>query len=311
MSKELGFIALYRKFENNFLWTEKRVFSKAEAWIDLLLEVNHKKETDVIINGTVFKCYRGQSLRSLKTWGERWNWDKSKVKRFFKLLKNQSMIEIKDERKTTRLTICNYDHYQDWRHTGDTLATRSRHTGDTLTTPNNNDNNDNNEKNNINEKPKKSFSSDLIEFTDNLLSYFPNEIIEKIKNRNSLYDTIDKLIRLDGETKENILYVVKWARQNDFWKIHFLSLSKLRKKNSDNIPYMEFFKQKIKAEKELQKQRQKTNGYYSGASGAYLTAKERNDQRLNKLGEEIQSEIQQNIINDALGIKEPKEDQPF
>ena len=72
MSSENGYIGLHRKVKNNFLWSEKPVFSKFEAWLDILLTVNHC-DAKVIIGDAVYTCFRGESLRSLSTWGDAWN----------------------------------------------------------------------------------------------------------------------------------------------------------------------------------------------------------------------------------------------
>ena len=144
MSK--GWISLHRQFQDNHLWKQSRVFSKAEAWIDILLNVNHS-ENKVIIKGTLLIVKRGESIMSLETWSKRWKWNKSKVRRFFKLLSEDKMIEVKNERLTTRLTVCKYDSYQGERNADETQMKRKRNADETQMTPNNNDNNVNNENN--------------------------------------------------------------------------------------------------------------------------------------------------------------------
>lgn len=147
MSK--GWISIHRELQNHWLWNEKRVFSKLEAWIDILLTVNHK-EKKITIKNTLFIVKRGESINSLDTWAKRWNWNKSKVRRFLNMLKSDSMIELKSESKTTRLTVCKYDSYQDIRNDNETIMKHKRNDNETIMTPNNNVNNINKENNNIN-----------------------------------------------------------------------------------------------------------------------------------------------------------------
>jgi len=139
-----GWISLHRKLQDNWMWKEKREFSKAEAWIDILLFVNHK-EGRVIIKNKVYNVKRGDSVVSVKTWSLRWNWTRGRAKRFLDLLQEQKMIEFKSDNKTTHLTVCNYDSYQikhtPNEHQTDTKQTPNRHQIDT----NNNDNNNNND----------------------------------------------------------------------------------------------------------------------------------------------------------------------
>jgi DNA replication protein DnaD len=140
-----GWISIHRKLIDNHLWTEKRVFSKAEAWIDILLMVNHK-EAKVVIKNTLITVERGQSILSLGSWSKRWNWNKSATRRFLSLLQQDEMIVIKNESITTRLTVCNYDSYQDSRNANETQTKRKRNANETQVTPNNNDNKENNDK---------------------------------------------------------------------------------------------------------------------------------------------------------------------
>lgn len=139
-----GWIKVHRQIQTHWLYTEKREFSPFEAWVDILLNVNHA-DAKVLIQGTLYEVKRGESINSLDTWAKRWNWGKSKVRRFLKTLENDKMIVLKNETKTTRLTVCNYDSYQDERNANETQTKRSRNADETLATPNKNDKNVNNE----------------------------------------------------------------------------------------------------------------------------------------------------------------------
>jgi len=130
-----GWIKLDREITSHWIFKDSWKFRN---WIDLLTLVNHS-EQKVNIKGTVITCNRGETLCSLDTFARRWNCDKSKVRRFFKLLQDDSMIVLKSEHITTRLTICNYDTYQGERNADETQTTRKRHGSDTQTTPNKND----------------------------------------------------------------------------------------------------------------------------------------------------------------------------
>ncbi len=49
------------------------------------------------------------------TWAKKFGWNRSKTRRFLLLLENDSMIELKSDNKTTYLTVCNYETYQNGR----------------------------------------------------------------------------------------------------------------------------------------------------------------------------------------------------
>jgi hypothetical protein len=135
-----GWIKLDREITSHWIFKDEWKFRN---WIDLLTLVNHS-EQKVNIKGAVLTCKRGETLCSLDTLARRWNCDKSKVRRFLKLLESDSMIELKSEHITTRLTICKYDTYQGERNEDETQVKRKRNASETQMTPNKNDKKENN-----------------------------------------------------------------------------------------------------------------------------------------------------------------------
>jgi len=130
-----GWIKIDRDITSHWIFKDEWKFRN---WIDLLTLVNHS-EQKVNIKGTVLTCKRGETLCSLDTLAKRWNCDKSKVRRFLKLLESDSMIELKSEHITTRLTICKYDTYQGERNADETEVKHKRNADETQMTPNKND----------------------------------------------------------------------------------------------------------------------------------------------------------------------------
>ena len=143
-----GWISLHRKFQDNPLWKESRTFSKAEAWIDILMEVRHDEKQDkIMIKNTLITCGRGQSIKSIQTWAERWNWSVSAVRRFMHFLKREGMVTIENLRKTTRLTVCNYSTYQQRRISSESQVNLKRISLESQLNTDNNVNNENNDNN--------------------------------------------------------------------------------------------------------------------------------------------------------------------
>lgn len=129
-----GWIKLHRSIKEHWLYTEKRKFSKFEAWNDILLTVNFSPAKK-IIKGKLINVNRGESILSLDSWASRWKWNKSSVKRFFELLKKDGMIELKNETVTTRLTVCKYDTYQSKENESETQTKRKRNANETHAKP--------------------------------------------------------------------------------------------------------------------------------------------------------------------------------
>jgi len=165
-----GWISIHRKMQEHWLWNEDRVFSKAEAWIDLLLSVNHS-DNKIVIKNKVITVKRGQTAMSLVTLAKRWKWDKSKVRRFLEVLKTDTMIDTHNETVTTLITICKYDSYQLNGNGSETQKKRKRNVSETHSTPNNNDNNDNNDNNNYKGFCLSSVDDEKIELVKMFIDY--------------------------------------------------------------------------------------------------------------------------------------------
>lgn len=112
---EAGWIKLHRKIRDNKLWTKKRRFSMAEAWIDLLLSASHR-DHEVIRDYGVLSVKRGQVLTSQVELSKKWRWHRESTIKFLLFLKADIQIDIQTSRETstgyTLITICNYEKYQ-------------------------------------------------------------------------------------------------------------------------------------------------------------------------------------------------------
>ena len=140
--KNKGWVRLHRQIEDNDFWFLES-FTKAQAWIDLFLNANHKKGI-IQIRGNVIEIERGQIGWSELTMVKRWSWSKNKVRRFLKLLETEQQIKQQKTFITTIITILNYDKYQ----TDDTADDKAeRQQKDSRRYTNKNDKNDKNVKN--------------------------------------------------------------------------------------------------------------------------------------------------------------------
>ena len=104
---KVGWIKLHRQIMDSDFYKEPRKFSKYEAWIDILLRVDHEKNP-----GTV--------LINISELAKAWNWDRRKVKRFLSQLENENMCNLNGTAdgtldgtpNGTALTIVNWAFYQ-------------------------------------------------------------------------------------------------------------------------------------------------------------------------------------------------------
>ncbi|MDU1311517.1 MAG: hypothetical protein E6923_13975 [Clostridium sp.] len=105
-----GWSRIYRSIQEHWLWTCEP-FSRGQAWIDLLLMVNHKS-AKVMVNGNLIIVERGQRITSIRKLSDRWKWSTKKVTHFLEQLVKDNMIEYITDNSKTVITIINYDKYQ-------------------------------------------------------------------------------------------------------------------------------------------------------------------------------------------------------
>ena len=126
-----GWIKLHRQLNDHWIW-QKPEFLK--WWLDILMQANIEPKK-VLIKGQVIEVSRGEVVYSYETWANRWKINKSKVLRFLKMLEKDSMIVLKSETVTTRITICKYDTYQGERNDSETQVKRNWNASETQVKP--------------------------------------------------------------------------------------------------------------------------------------------------------------------------------
>jgi hypothetical protein len=202
--KMQGWIKLHRKVKGHWLFTEKRTFTKFEAWIDLLLEVNHK-DNKFMLGNELVEVKRGQTITSIRQLCDRWNWSNSKVIKFLKMLESDEMLSVKSDTKKTVITIGNYDIYQ-LQDTEETTVKRHGH--DSEATQKHTNKNDKNVKND-----KKNKYADYVSMTPEEYEKLLTEFGEQ-----GTAERIEKLNLYKGSTgkkyKSDYLTILNWERKN-------------------------------------------------------------------------------------------------
>jgi len=110
MAERPGYISIYRKIQDNWLWSDKP-FNKALAWIDILLSAQFH-DSKVVIGGQVIEVPRGSWFVSVKTLETRWGWSSNKIRTFIRTLERDGMIQTEGTTRGTLLTVVKYEDYQ-------------------------------------------------------------------------------------------------------------------------------------------------------------------------------------------------------
>ncbi len=111
-NKNRGFIPLWRCIDQNKILNDGKPFDKFHAWVDLLMEANHKDMTFTVA-GRPVTIRRGEKYTSIYQLAEKWHWSKNRVKRFLRTLEVNAMCTTKRTYSGTIVTIVNYGLYND------------------------------------------------------------------------------------------------------------------------------------------------------------------------------------------------------
>lgn len=249
----MAFIKIDRNFFEGKYWRQKRVFSQAEAWIDLVRTARFEiePETRILSSGRYITIKRGEIHASIRFLAERWSWGNDKVKRFLDAAISEQAIERRTEQGESIITLLNYDIYNP---VGDESQTPNRTPNrapiDTPTEhPSIHQPNTRKYKlKNIRTKEYKKYilseinsddfpelNNEYLEITKAFHSLFRNNLIEAgasttiiDRAKGTWVDSIRLMIEADGYTVEDLRDVYKFLQKDAFWKQNILSTSKLR-----------------------------------------------------------------------------------
>jgi len=103
-----GYILIDRRIRDHWIWKDPVKF---KWWIDIVLDVNYKPD-HFNVDGKLILCGRGQSVKSLHSWAQKWGVNRNVARKFFRLLTKKGMISMENMKRTTRLTVLDYDKDQ-------------------------------------------------------------------------------------------------------------------------------------------------------------------------------------------------------
>lgn len=109
----MAYIKIDRKFFEGKYWEQKRIYSQAEAWIDLvrMARFEVEPETRILPSGRYITIKRGEIHASIRFLAEHWLWGNDKVKRFLDIAITEQAIERRIEQGESIITLLNYEYY--------------------------------------------------------------------------------------------------------------------------------------------------------------------------------------------------------
>lgn len=110
-----GYLPIPRDFFTQFLWDEKRSFSKAEAYLDLL-QFAAFAPSERFVSGKLIELDEGECIASVRFLAERWGWGKDKAAQYLQLLDTRRITRRETRQGETVVILC---RYKDWRNQTD------------------------------------------------------------------------------------------------------------------------------------------------------------------------------------------------
>jgi len=195
MADGKGWVKIHRKIMEGPLWLAEP-FTRAQAWIDLILLANHKT-SHVRKRGILIEIERGQVGYGEEALAVRWRWSRGKARRFLNELKTVNAITRKTVHQNPKLssliTLTNYEQYQSDETTN----------GTTSGTMNKNDKNE-----------RKNTHAQLLRESEAFGLFWSR--YPKKRNRLDAYRAWAK-IKPDGRLLNKILAGLESAIQSDEW----------------------------------------------------------------------------------------------
>ena len=208
-----GYVKLWRCsvdagwLQNHKLWA---------FWCWCLMKATHK-EYDQVVGCQVVHLFPGEFVFGRKKAAEELRVSEQEIRTMVDSMRKRKNLTIKTTNKYSIITIINWPTYQ-----GDETVDQPANqptTNQQLTTYKHINN--------------KTFLSDSTELG------LAELLFQKIRSRNQKHKRpnlqtwardVDKMIRIDGRTADDIRTLIEWSQQDPFWQNNILSTAKLREK---------------------------------------------------------------------------------
>jgi hypothetical protein len=113
------FLKLNAGFFKHAYWQQKRTYSFAEAWLDLIWNARFEAKpiSKIVSRNRTIEIKRGEIHASLRFLAERWGWTKERVQRFLAAAKERGELIQETRQGETIITLCNFAKYNSYQDT--------------------------------------------------------------------------------------------------------------------------------------------------------------------------------------------------
>jgi len=208
-----GYIKVWRKIQDNDILKNHK-YCAFFLWS--LTKASHKR-VNIIVGCQPVTLDPGQFIFGRRMAADELGMSEREIRTCLEIAKKADFLTIKTTNKYSIITIINWTIYQG---SEDNERPAKRPASDQQATTNKND-------------KKKTFLSDSIEIRlselllGKILSRNPNH---KKPDLQTWAKDVDRMIRRDNRTPEDIRRIIEWCQQDSFWQNNILSTAKLREK---------------------------------------------------------------------------------
>jgi hypothetical protein len=223
-----GYVLKARKILESKIMNKPPLYSKLWDW--MLLKANHVDGYKGLKRGQFFT--KISDMQEAMSWYAGWRKitpSRDEIRNCYEAFREATMITTAKTTRGFKITICNYDKYQNPENYEYHRETHNEKVTNPPATPHYKQEC----KQECNKNDNKTFSSDSIEIR---LSKLLFELISKNMpnpkkpNFQTWAKNIDLAIRIDKRKPEELEKIIRWSQQDDFWHKNILSTGSLRKK---------------------------------------------------------------------------------
>lgn len=234
MSNGYGYVKLYRKITNSFVWTNPNML---KLWMLCLMKASHSGNKflfngkEIVVDSGEFVTGRDVITKEMNEGATNEHQvNKTSVWRWLKKFESEGMLDIKSNTKYSVISIKNWQEYQVSEQQVDNKRITSEQQVDTIKNAKNAKNAKN--KDTPQKSKKRIYENDSI-YYKLALKLFNNIRLNnqeyKEPNLQGWSDDIRKMVELDKRDIEKVDKMIYWSQNNSFWSGVVLSANSLRK----------------------------------------------------------------------------------
>jgi len=222
MSNRQGFWVFHRKMWDNPYMNRPAYLS---VWCWLLSESQWQEGKRVIFCGKPVALKAGQLTCGRKQISKTTGVPSGTVYRILKTFENEHQIEQRTDKQKSMITILKWKDYQEREQESEQRMSNERATNEQRM----------NTTEQLNNKTRITVENPEAVRLANLLAEWVAKNTDgraRKPNIEKWASDIEKMLRIDGHSVEEVEYVLNWCQQDKFWCTNILSAAKLREKYS-------------------------------------------------------------------------------